>query len=181
MHQLTEREFASFKKICDDKDIRYDTEAEYRDAARNLIEYVRLSYEIAKEQYGWELRLKKEPDGFWLSSEGRTCYVCHASVKGQIWFDKWGLKCANCHDAFKKKIFPGYILKDRDNEKHVTDSQLNWKYGLHPQTIKKLTRAGLLTARNVPNGPAIYLKKENPDLPQILENYRKPSSPHVNK
>jgi hypothetical protein len=113
------------------------------------------------------------PKGFWLDSEGRTCYVCHTNVHGQIWFDKWGLKCANCQNAFEKRVFPGYILKDKDNNRHVTDSQLNWKYGVHPQTIKKLIRIGLLFARQIPNGPAIFLKKENPDLPDVISEYRK--------
>ena len=79
------------------------------------------------------------------------------------------------------KVFPGYVLKDRDNEKHVTDSQLNWKYGVHPQTIKKLTRSGLLKARQIPNGPAIFLRKENPDLPQVIEDYKKASHSPLNK
>jgi len=173
MHELTEKEFNSFKDICKKDGIKYDTEEEYREAARNLYRFVKLSYELAQEQLGWEKRLEKDPQGFWLGSDGRTCYVCHANVQGQIWFDKWGMKCANCQKAFEKKIFPGYILKDRDNSRHVTDSQLNWTYGVHPQTIKKLTRMGLLVARQIPNGPAIFLKKENPDLPDVIREYRK--------
>ncbi len=181
MHELTEKEFNSFKRICEKDGIKYDTEEEYREAARNLFEYVKLTYEMAREHHGWEQRLKDEPRGFWLDSAGRTCYVCHTNVHGQIWFDKWGLKCANCQEAFEKKVFPGYVLKDRDNEKHVTDSQLNWKYGVCPRTIKKLTRTGLLKARQIPNGPAIFLRKENPDLPQIIRDYKKPAPSSSNK
>jgi protein-arginine kinase activator protein McsA len=173
MHELTEKEYASFKAICAEKGIKYETEAEYKEAARNLLSYVKLTYDMAREHYGWEQRLRDEPKGFWLDSEGRTCYVCHTNVHGQIWFDKWGLKCANCHNAFEKKVFPGYILKDKDNNRHITDSQLNWKYGVHPQTIKKLIRMGLLVSRQIPNGPAIFLKKDNPDLPDVIRKYRK--------
>ena len=173
MYELTKKEYASFKAICEKEGIKYDTEVEYEEAARNLYSFVKLSYDLAKEHYGWEQRLKDEPKGFWLDSDGRTCYVCHTNVRGQIWFDKWGFKCENCQTAFVKKISPGYILKDRDYEKHITDSQLNWKFGLHRQTIKKLVREGQLKARTIPNGPIIFLRKENPDLGLILEEYRK--------
>lgn len=172
MHGLTEKEYASFKAICEKEGIKYETEAEYKEAANNLFRYVELSYELAREHYGWEQRLKDEPDGFWLDSDGRTCYVCHTNVSGQIWFDKWGLKCSNCQAAFKKKIYPGYILKDIDNDRHITDSQLKWKFKLHPQTVKKLVRDGQLKARIIPNGPMIFLRKENPKLGAIITEYR---------
>lgn len=172
MYELTEKEFNSFKAICDKDGIKYDTEQEYREAARNIYSFVKLSYELAREQLSWEKRLEKDPQGFWLDSEGRTCYVCHRNVSEQIWFDKWGLKCDNCQSAFKKKIFPGYILKDNNNDKHITDLQLNWKFGLHRQTIKKLVREGRLKARVIPNGPMIFLKKENINLSSILADYK---------
>lgn len=172
MHEFTSKDYNSFKAICNKEGISYNTEADYKEAARNLFEYVELSYGMAREHYEWEQRLKDEPNGFWLDSKGRTCYVCHTNVSGQIWFDKWGLKCANCQAAFEKKVFPGYVLKDRDNEKHVTDSQLSWKFGLHSQTIKKLVRLGQLKARVIPNGPMIFLRKENPNLPHIIEEYK---------
>lgn len=172
MHELTEKEYASFKAICNEKGIKYETEAEYKEAARNLISYVKLTYDMAREHHGWEKRLKDEPKGFWLDSEGRTCYVCHTNVHGQIWFDKWGLKCANCQQAFEKKIFPGYVLKDRDNNNHITDSQLACKFGMHHQTIKKLVREGHIKPRAIPNGPMIFLKSENPDLGLIIDEYK---------
>lgn len=173
MHELTKKEYASFKAICEKEGIKYDTEAEYEEAAQNLYRFMKLSYDLAREHYGWEQRLKDEPNGFWLDSEGRTCYVCYTNVHGQIWFDKWGLKCANCQEAFKKKVFPGYVLKDRNNSRHITNSQLSWKFGLHNQTIKKLVRIGKLKPRVVPGGPMIFLRKENLNLPQIIEEYKK--------
>ncbi len=172
MYELTEKEFKSFKDICEKDGIEYDSEEEYKEAARNLYSFVKLSYELAQEQLSWKKRLEKDPQGFWLDSEGRTCYVCHTNVHGQIWFDKWGLKCANCQEAFSKKLFPGYILRDRDNNRHITDSQLAWKFGLHRQTISKLVREGRLKPRIIPNGPMIFLRKENPDLGLIIKEYR---------
>lgn len=168
MNGLTNKEYESFKDLCDRQGIKYETEAEYQEAARNLYSYVKLTYDMARERYSWEQRLKDTPDGFWLDSEGRTCYVCRTNVHGQIWFDKWGLKCESCQAAFKKRIFPGYILKDKNNDKHITDLQLSWNYKLHSQTIKKLVRDGRLKPRSIPNGPMIFLRKENPDLPTII-------------
>jgi hypothetical protein len=53
MHELTEKEYASFKAICAEKGINYETEA-----ARNLLSYVKLTYDMARVHYGWEQRLK---------------------------------------------------------------------------------------------------------------------------
>ena len=172
MDRLTKKEYASFKK----EGIKYDTEAEYEEAAQNLYNFVKLSYDLAQEHHRWEQRLKEEPRGFWLDSEGRTCYVCYTNVSGKIWFDKWGLKCENCQAAFEKKIFPGYVMKDKDYSRHITDSQLSWKFGIHKQTIKKLVRDGRIKARTIPNGPMIFLRKENPDLSSIIASHHTSNS-----
>ncbi len=95
MVELTEKQCAEFKAICKKEGITYNTEDEYRKAAREIYSFVSLTYDMAVEHLSWERRLKDEPDGFWIDSEGRTCYVCYRSVNGQIWFDKWGLKCDN--------------------------------------------------------------------------------------
>lgn len=167
--EMTEKEYAQFKALCKEKGISYETEAEYKEAAINLVEYVRLTYDLAREHHGWEQRLKKEPSGFAILSKGRTCSLCSTSVFGEVWYDKWGMKCMTCQDALNKKIVPGYVFKDSDNNKHVTASQLSWKYGLHQQTIKKLINQGKLKPRIIPNGITLFLRKENPELPNILE------------
>jgi hypothetical protein len=166
---MTDKEYAEFKALCKEKGIYYDTEAEYREAARNLLQYVKLSYDLAREHYGWEQRLKKEPAGFAIASEGRSCCLCHQSVIGEVWYDKWGMKCMTCQEALNKKIVPGYVFKDSDNNRHVTASQLSWKYGLHQQTINKLIRQGRIKPRIIPKGITLFLKSENPELPKIIQ------------
>lgn len=166
---MTDKEYAEFKVLCEKEGIKYETEAEYKEAARNLLQYVKLTYDLAREHYGWEQRLKKEPKGFAIASEGRSCSLCHQSVIGEVWYDKWGMKCMTCQAALNKKIVPGYVFKDGDNNKHITASQLSWKYGLHQQTIKKLVNQGKLKPRIIPNGITLFLRKENPELPNILE------------
>ena len=73
-----------------------------------------------------------------------------------------------CQDALNKKLIPGYVFKDSENNKHVTASQLNWKYGLHPQTVKKLVNQGKLKPRVIPKSITLFLRSENPELPDIL-------------
>ena len=167
--QLNEKDYADFKALCDKKGIKYDSEAEYREAAYNLFSYVELTVELAREHLGWKKRLEKEPKGFAINSKGRSCCLCHTSVMGEVWYDKWGMKCMSCQSALDKKIVPGYVFKDSDNNRHITASQLNWKYDIHPQTIKKLVRQDKLKPRMIPNGITLFLKTENPELPELIK------------
>jgi hypothetical protein len=168
--ELTEKEYAEFKSICKKQGIQYETEVEYREAANNLFRFVKLSYDLAKEHYAWEKRLENEPKGFAIKSNGRSCCLCHDSVNGEVWYDKWGMKCMTCQAALNKKIIPGYVFKDSDNNRHITASKLQWKYGLHAQTIRKLINNGTLKPRIIPQGITLFLKSENPKLPEILAN-----------
>jgi hypothetical protein len=101
--EMTDKEYAEFKALCKEKGISYETEAEYKEAARDLLQFVKLSYDLAREHYGWEQRLKDEPKGFAIASEGRSCCLCHTSVFGEVWYDKWGMKCMTCQSALNKK------------------------------------------------------------------------------
>jgi len=166
---IPEKEYAEFKAICAKQGISYKSEAEYREAANNLISLVKIIYDSANEHSRWNQRLKQEPKGFAIESNGRSCCLCHQSVMGQVWFDKWGLKCLTCQEALNKKIVPGYIFKDSVNKRHVTASQLNWKYGILHQAIHKLIKQGKLKPRIIPNGITLFLRSENPDLPNILK------------
>ena len=64
--------------------------------------------------------------------------------------------------------FPPMGFKDKDNKRHITSAQLNSKFGLHPQTINKLIRQQKLKARIVPSGPIVFLKSDNPNLPDVV-------------
>lgn len=172
MINVSDKYLGEFKQLCKKEGIKYETEAEYREAANNLVNFVDLLVQMGMEHDGWDKRLEKEPKGFALPSEGRSCSLCHKMVFGEVWYDKWGMKCMNCHEAFKKKIIPGYVFKDRDNEKHITDSRLADISGLHIQTIRKLIRQGKIKARKVPGGPVVILRKENPNIQNIMHEER---------
>lgn len=170
--QLSEESLKEFKELCAKEGISYKTEAEYRQAAQNLLNFAEVVVDIAHEKLQREKRLKEHPNGFEMEGEGRNCSLCRKSVYGEekIWFDKWGFKCKDCKDAYDKKILPGYVFKDYDNEKHITGSTLSWKFNIRTQTIRKLVRQGKLKAREIPrSGVLVFLKKENPDIARVLD------------
>lgn len=79
-----------------------------------------------------------------------------------------GLQVHDCQDAVNKKKIPGSLCGDWDHKKCITDSTLSWKANLHTQTIRKLIRNGKIKARQIPNGPYMILRKDNPNLADIL-------------
>jgi hypothetical protein len=93
--------------------------------------------------------------------------------EGDGWYDKWGFKCNNCQDAVNKKKIPGSLCGDYDHKKCITDTALSYRFDLHVQTIRKLIRRGDIKARQIPNGPFVILRKENPDLKKILGTEKK--------
>lgn len=168
MVRLSQKTYDEFKQISDKKGITYSSELEMQQSANNLVRSVELMVELDAEHRSWEQRLEKEPKGFSIPSNGRNCSLCKTGVYGEVWYDKWGMKCMNCQTALHKKIVPGYVFKDKDNQRHITAAQLNSMFGLHPQTIKKLIRQKKLNARFIPNGPIVFLKTDNPNLPDII-------------
>lgn len=160
--------------MCDKKGIKYETESEYEEGARNLVNLVDLLIEMDMAQRALKKRLETEPKGFTLEGKGRNCSLCGRGVyEGDGWYDKWGFKCMNCQDAVNKKKIPGSLCGDYDNKKYVTESTLAWKSELHPQTIRKLIRNGKIKARQIPNGPFLILRKDNPNLKDIVNEERK--------
>ena len=75
----------------------------------------------------------------------------------------------NCQDAVNKKKIPGSLCGDWDHKKCITDSALSWKTDLHTQTIRKLIRNGKIKALQIPNGPYMILRKDNPNLMAVVE------------
>jgi hypothetical protein len=148
---------------------------EFTDAERdNLVRFVEILIEIDQEEKRRQRRLIDEPKGFAMEAEGRSCSLCRHGLYGELkgWYDKWGFKCMNCQDAINKRKIPGSLCKDWKNEKCITDSELSYKTGLHIQTIRKLIRQGEIKARRIPNGPYLILRKDDPNLSEILTSSR---------
>jgi hypothetical protein len=181
-HKVTDKYLKEFKELCDKKNIKYETEAEYEEAARNLVGFVDVLVEMDMAQRALKKRLESEPKGFALEGKGRNCSLCRRSVyDGDGWYDKWGFKCMNCQDAVNKKKIPGSLCGDWDHKKCITDSDLSWKSGLHTQTIRKLIRNGEIKARPIPKGPFMILRKDNPNISKVLDAEYKRFSEKNNK
>lgn len=171
-HKISDKHLDEFIKVSEKEGHKYKTREEARDSAQNLVNLVDLLVQMDMEERSRKQRLEKEPKGFTLEGKGRGCSLCQRSVyEGDGWYDKWGFKCPNCQDAVNKKKIPGSLCGDWKNERYVTDSTLSFKSGLHIQTIRKLIRNGKIKARQIPNGPYLILRKDNPELPEIINTY----------
>ena len=169
MANISSKSLAKFKKLCNEHGIKYDTDAEYREAANNLLGYFEVLMEMDKEEQARQRRLKDEPSGFALEGQDRSCPLCRRYYEGEsLWYDKWGIKCLDCQEALRKKIVPGYVFKDHKNEKHIIDRLLADIADLHVQTVRKLIRRGDIKARKLPNGTYVILKRENPDIAAVV-------------
>lgn len=169
-YQVSDKSFREFKELCKKKNIEYENDAEYKAVAQNLLNFVGLLVDIDKEERELKSRLKKEPKGFAMEGEGRNCSLCRQIVGDEKgWYDKWGFKCMNCQDAINKKKVPGSLCRDYKHEKYRTDSTLAWETGLHTRTIQKLIRQGKIIAREIPKGPFLILKKDNPNLADVID------------
>lgn len=169
-HNVSDKSLKEFKELCEKEGIKYETEAEYRSAANNLVNLVDLLIEMDMAQRALKKRLETEPKGFALEGKGRNCSLCrHTVYEGDGWYDKWGFKCMNCQDAVNKRKIPGSLCGDWDNEKCITESDLAWKAKLHPQTVRKLIRQGKIKARQIPKGPHLILRKDNPHIAKVID------------
>lgn len=170
---ISDKSLKEFKELCEKEGIKYETELEYKQSAMNLVNFVGTLVEIDMAERERKHRLIKEPKGFELEGKGRSCSLCGRSVyEGYGWYDKWGFKCTNCQDAVNKRKIPGSLCRDWDHKKSIPDTTLAWKSGLHAQTIRKLIRNGKIKARPIPNGPFMILRKDNPNIAEVLENER---------
>ncbi len=166
--RLEEKHYAEFKRISDEQGITYESDFEMRRQANSLVSLVRILHEGQMERDSWDRRLKDEPKGFSFSSNGRNCSFCKRSVYGEIWYDKNGLKCPDCYEAFSTKLFPQYVYTDKKYKKHITPELLAEVSELTPRIIRNLALRGRITARTAKNGKMIILKRENPDIANVL-------------
>ena len=165
MTHLNDKDYEEFKMISEKEGITYESDFEMKQSADNLIVFFNILVEIDQAERSRKKRLETEPKGFSLAGEGRNCSLCTRGVyESDGWYDKWGFKCMDCQNAVDKKIIPGSMCGDYDHKKCITDSSLSYKTGLHIQTIRKLIRNGKIKARQIPNGPYLILRKDNPKL-----------------
>lgn len=167
---LSDKSLDEFIALSEKEGIKYKTKVEAAESANNLIGLCDILIQMGIKEEGLKKRLQKEPKGFSMAGEGRNCSLCGYGVyDGDGWYDKWGFKCLNCQKAVDKKQIPGSLCGDYDHKKCITDTSLSHKSGLHVQTIRKLIRRGEIKARQIPNGPYVILRKDNPDILKVIE------------
>lgn len=172
-YNISDKHLDEFIKLSEKEGHKYANREEARVAANNLVGFVDTLVESEMEKQRKNERLKDEPDGFSFSGEGRGCSLCGRHISGDMWWDKWGQKCMDCQEAYKKKIIPGYCFRDYDNEKHITIDKLTWKFEIPAQTLNKLIRDGEIKVRIIKgNGTRVVLRRENPELGDILSRER---------
>lgn len=147
--------------------------------------------EIMGEQEGIKAarkkRLEKEPDGFFLDADGYyNCAICYEGHYGnEIWWNLDGIRCADCWRNFKEGVIP--LLKKGlfDNEDEwIARSQLKSEYNVHPSSVKKLRREGLLHGRDLKraNGSiyeTIYLVSENQEFLKKYPRIKEKENPNI--
>jgi hypothetical protein len=137
---------------------------------RRLIDYFSLLIEIDQQEKERYAKLNDSHKGYVMDGEGRQCGLCFKSIYGDIsgWFDKWGFKCSNCQDAVNKKKIPGSLCGDYRHEKSIPDTVLASKLNINVRTIRKQIRDGKIIGRMIPNGPYMILRKDNPNIVEVL-------------
>jgi len=115
-------------------------------------------------------RLEKDPNGFFLdSTEGPlNCGVCGDSTPGnRIWWDLNGIRCADCQRNIEERVISKNIIKDE--KLWIKEFHLKYDYSLHPTTIRKLKKEGLLHGKDLKRQDGttyctIYLVADNKEF-----------------
>lgn len=162
-----------------DPNIRMEHEAD------NVVQLARLSGEFEGIQNARKRRLKHDPDGFFLEGDGvLTCGICGENYpENKIWWTPDVLRCADCQRNVKNGTIPP--LKNRYNddcgyiEEWFFSSDIG--YGIHPSTVKKYKRLGLLKGIDLKREDGsiyqtVYLIKDNQDF---LKDHPKKERSHM--
>jgi len=149
---------------------KIDEEKRQKYATNNLVQLSKLLGKNDGIENVRKRRLEKEPDGFFLNDGGvgYTCGICSAIIPGEkTWWDLRGIRCPDCQRNLKEGIVPLEIFEDDYGYDIVIKSwSFRNNYGVHPSSVKKLRREGLLHGRDLKyvDGTVyytIYLVSEN--------------------
>lgn len=163
--KLQEKAIAEFQRIYKKE---YGKELPYEEAeeqANHLIRFSELMIDMYIRDEKRKDRLKTEPKGFPLDGVGYTCPICRQSTReGEVWFDKYGIKCLTCKKGIDRKEIPASMAKFTD--KWYSKYDMESRFGLKTPTLKKWVRNGILKSRCITNDgkgihAEIFLIKDN--------------------
>jgi hypothetical protein len=167
------------RKKEEEKPSKIDPELLKKHEYEGPVGLARLSAKFEAEQNARKRRLEKEPDGFLLNDgkQGYTCGVCRETISGdQTWWDLRGIRCLDCQRNLKAGIVPLEIF-EKDYGYTITLDSWDFRdeYGLHPATVRKLKKDGVLVGRDLKRSDGtiyhtIYLASENKEF---MKKYKK--------
>lgn len=167
------------KKKEEENPSKIDPELLRKHEYEGPVQLARLSAKVEAEQNARKRRLEKEPDGFLLNDgkNGYSCGICGETISGDnTWWDLKGIRCADCQRNLKEGVVPLEIFED-DYGYDVEIKHWSFRddYGVHPASIKKLRREGLLHGRDLKRKDGtiyhtLYLVSENQEF---LKKYPK--------
>lgn len=149
---------------------------EFTDEERHrLVDFMDILIQIDQQEKARFDRLSDEPNGFAMAGEGRDCGLCGMTVWGETggWFDKWGFKCLDCQGAVNKRKIAGSFCGDYSHKRSIPDTALAMKLGVSVHKIRKLIREGKIVGRRITGGPYMILRKDNPNLKEVLAQLAK--------
>lgn len=142
-------------------------------ASNNLVQLARLIGEHDGIENMRKRRLTKEPEGFFLeASEGPyNCGICGEHHYGnEIWWNLDGLRCADCRRNIVEGVIPPLKRSKHDDKAEWFDKwEITSNRGIHPSSIRKLKREGILHGRELKRKGGsdyftVYLVSENSDF-----------------
>lgn len=144
---LSDKSIQEFKNIFEKEYGRKLSDAEAREEAENLVGLSEIFMKHAQTEERRKKRLKNNPDGFFHDANEYPydCGICGEQKYGnEIWWNLDGLRCSDCWRHIKEAVIPS--LKHRyDNERvWFQDWQIHSDFGIHPSTVHKLRRKGIL-------------------------------------
>lgn len=175
---LSDKSVQEFKAIFKKKYGKDLSDGEAREQGQRLLNFFEILFDQAQVELQRKERLKKERvKGFFLNSTDGvyTCSICHDNRPGnEIWWTPNCLRCADCQSNVDKKVIPS-LTWDSDHKVWFDGGDLQYNYGFHSATIRKLERQGVLKGRELVNKEGykyftVFLVKENQDF---INKYRK--------
>ena len=151
---------------------KIDPEKRAKYASHNLVQLARMSGEFDGIEATRKRRLEKEPEGFFLD-DGKgpySCGICGEGTYGKdIWWTLNGLWCRDCWSNIKEGVIPPLKHRHDDKSNWFERWQITSNHGVHPSSIQKLRREGLLHGRDLKRKDGsdyftVYLVNENQEF-----------------
>jgi hypothetical protein len=189
--KLSDKAIKEYKEIYKKHYGQDISDEEAQEQGNRLLRVYELLFRHAETEMIREQRLKREKiKGFFLeATDGPyTCGICGESHMGnEIWWNKKGLRCADCWRNIQKKVIPS-LDYDSNNKVWIKDWQIQSHFDIHPMTARKMRRLGELVGRDLKRKDGrtyctVYLDEENkkflethPKKPKMKVIYKYPKS-----